>query len=205
MVPTVCRWLSRRQRPLVSNPVVRKAIHEVRRHLVEYLTTLGRKPDTISVELAREAKMGKVDADRALFKNRLRNRIRNDIIASFDLDACSSTQQRAAVARVILCMQQGGICPLCGNQKVKDKITPRTAAVGEGCEMSHIIPKGSGGHNGLGNVVLAHKKCNQDMRRRTPRQFWEQEVKGGFEEGMRLDRGHLHGYGTTKAIRNKER
>jgi len=31
--------------------VVRKAIHEVRRHLVEYMTTFGRKPDEIYIEL----------------------------------------------------------------------------------------------------------------------------------------------------------
>lgn len=171
--------------PLISNPVVRKAIHEVRRHLVEYMTTFERKPDEIYIELAREAKMGKKDADELLFRNRLRNRIRNDITATFGLDSRSSTQRRAAEDRVILAVQQGGVCPLCGNQVVLTKITPRMAAEGEGCEVAHIIPKASGGHNGLGNIVLAHTKCNRDMGRRTPRQFWEATLKGDFEEGMR--------------------
>ena len=166
--------------PLISNPVVRKAIHEVRRHVVVFMTTLGRKPDEIYVELAREAKMGKMDADRLLFKNRLRNRIRNDIAREFNLDSVSSTQRRAALDRVVLCVQQGGICPLCGNQVVKTTITPRIAAEGAGCEVAHIVPKGAGGHNGLGNIVLAHTKCNREMRRRTPRDFWGD----GFEEGI---------------------
>ncbi len=170
--------------PLISNPVVRKAIHEVRRHLVEFMTTFERKPDEVYVELAREAKMGKKDSDRLLFRNRLRNRIRNDIAREFDLESRSSTQQRAGVDRVVLCVQQGGVCPLCGNQTVSTKITPRMAAEGEGCEVAHIIPKASGGHNGLGNIVLAHTKCNRDMGRRTPRQFWETTLKGGFEAGM---------------------
>src|SRR5207237_117839 len=126
--------------------------------------------DEIYIELSREAKMGKKDSDELLFKNRLRNRIRNDILYEFNLAATSSTQQRAAVQRVMHCVQQGGICPLCGNQTVKTKITPRMAANGEGCEVAHIIPKGSGGHNGLGNVVLGHDTCNRDMSRRTPRQ-----------------------------------
>lgn len=169
--------------PLLSNPVVRKAIHEVRRHVVEYLRVHGRKPDEIYIELAREARMGAKDADRLLFKNRLRSRIRNDIIDHFRLDSRTPTQQRAAVDRVILCVQQGGICPLCGNQVVKTKITPRIAAEGEGCEVAHIIPKGSGGHNGLGNIVLGHTKCNRDMGRQTPRQFWSEGV--GFETGLR--------------------
>ncbi len=175
--------------PMVSNPVVRKSLHEVRRHLVEYMRTFGRKPDEIYIELSREAKMGKKDADALLFRNRLRSRIRNDIVQEFDLGATSSTQQRAAVDRVVLCVQQGGICPLCGNQVVKNKITPRMAANGEACEVAHIIPKGSGGHNGLANIVLAHDKCNRDMGRRTPRQFWEQSCKGGFDEGIRWIEG----------------
>lgn len=164
--------------PLISNPVVRKAIHEVRRHLVEYMTTFGRRPDEVYIELAREAKMGKKDADRLLFRNRLRNRIRNNIIHELDLDAQTFTQQRAAHDRVILCVQQGGVCPLCG----QGGLTPRLAANGEGCEVAHIIPRASGGHNGLSNIVLAHKRCNREMGRRTPRQYWSEGP--GFEQGM---------------------
>ncbi|HPO93876.1 MAG TPA: hypothetical protein PL072_10440, partial [Phycisphaerales bacterium] len=100
--------------PMLTNPVVRKAIHEVRRHIVEHIRTFGRKPDEIYIELAREAKMGAKQSDRLLLQNRLRNHIRNDIITHFDLSSRTSTQQRAAVDRVILCVQQGGVCPLCG-------------------------------------------------------------------------------------------
>lgn len=169
--------------PLVSNPVVRKAIHEVRRHLVEYMVAFGRKPDEVYIELAREAKMGKVDSDRHLFMVRLRNRVKKQVIDEFGLDSQTATQQAAAVLRVVLCMQQGGAsarCPLCG----KPGLTPRMAARGEGCQIAHIFPKGQGGHNGLTNVVLAHTKCNQDMGRRTPRAFWNTALAGGFDEGM---------------------
>lgn len=173
--------------PLLSNPVVRKAIHEVRRHLVEYMVTFRRRPDYVFIELAREARMGKKDADRLLFKNRLRNRIRNDILEEFNLHSVSATQQRAAVDRVVLAVQQGCICPLCGKRigpDGNDGLTLRKAAIGEGCEVAHIIPRASGGHNGLGNIVLAHTKCNREMERRTPRQFWELTLPGGFAEGI---------------------
>lgn len=172
--------------PMISNPVVRKAIHEVRRHLVEYMTRFGRKPDEIYIELAREARMGAADADRLLFRNRLRNRIRKSIIEHFaHLDSQSATQQRVAVDRVLLCVQQNGVCALCGNQTVKTAITDRMAADGSECDVAHIIPRALGGHNGLGNIVLAHRKCNRDMGRRTPRQYWSSTLKGSFEEGMR--------------------
>lgn len=173
--------------PLISNPVVRKAIHEVRRHVVEHMLEHGRKPDEVHIELAREAKMGKKDADRVLFRNRLRSRIRKDIIETHRLGGLTSTQQRAAIDRVVLCVQQGGICPLCGNQAVKAEITPKMAAAGEGCEVAHIIPRASGGHNGLSNIVLSHTKCNRDMGRRTPREFWGDGP--GFEAGMRWVEG----------------
>lgn len=169
--------------PLISNPVVRKAIHEVRRHVVEYMLEFGRKPDEVYIELAREAKMGKKDADRLLLRNRLRNRIRNDIIEEHRLHGYTTTQQRAAVDRVVLCVQQDGRCPLCG----ASGLTPRTAALGEGCEIAHIIPRASGGHNGLSNIVLAHTKCNREMGRRTPREFWSNGA--GFEQGMRWVEG----------------
>lgn len=168
--------------PLISNPVVRKAIHEVRRHLVEHMTTFRCKPDEIYIELAREARMGKKDSDRVLFRNRLRNRIRRDIIHEFGLEDRTSNQQREAVKRVVLTVQQGGVCPLCGNRTVKTRITERMAADGEGCEIAHILPRASGGDNRWSNVVLAHKKCNHDMARRTPRQFWSEGQ--GFDQGM---------------------
>lgn len=173
--------------PLVSNPVVRKAIHEVRRHLVEYMAAFRKRPDYVFIELAREARMGKKDADRLLFKNRLRNRIRNEILEEFNLHSVSATQQRAAVDRVVLAIQQDCVCPLCGKRigpEGNDGMTLRKAAAGEGCEVAHIIPRASGGHNGLGNIVLAHTKCNREMERRTPRQFWELTLKGGFTEGI---------------------
>lgn len=173
--------------PLVSNPVVRKAIHEVRRHLIEYMKTFRRKPDEVYIELAREARMGKMDADRLLFKNRLQNRIRNEIICNFDLESQTSTQQREAVRRVVLAVQQDCVCPLCGKRLAGDEcngITLRKAANGEGCEVAHIIPRASGGHNGFLNIVLAHTKCNRDMGKRTPRQYWDDTVNGGFDEGM---------------------
>lgn len=171
--------------PLISNPVVRKAIHEVRRHLVEFMTTFGQRPDQIYIELAREAKMGKVDADRLLFRNRTRNRIRNDIVQTFQCDGQSSTQQRSVVERVVLGVQQGGVCPLCGNQLVQTRITPKMAAEGDGCEIAHIIPRSRGGHNGLSNTVLAHTRCNREMMQQTPREFWNSRLKGGFDEGIR--------------------
>lgn len=168
--------------PMLSNPVVRRSIHEVRRHIVEYAAVHGRFPDEVRIELAREAKMGAKDADRVLLRNRLRASIRAGIIEEYGLEARTPTQQRAAVERVVLAVQQGCRCPLCG----QPGLTPRKAADGEDCEIAHILPRTKGGPNGLGNTVLAHRKCNREMRQDTPRQYWERTLKGGHTEGMRF-------------------
>ena len=167
--------------PMISNPVVRKAIHEVRRHLVAYMKAFSRKPDEVYVELSRESRMGKKAADSILENSRLRGRIRSEIADKFGLDTLTKTQRGSAVTRVILAVQQRGVCPLCGNTNAKPIITPRMAANGEDCEVAHIIPRASGGHNGLGNVVLSHASCNRDMGRRTPREFWNTTAVGGYD------------------------
>ncbi|MBX3407573.1 MAG: hypothetical protein KF869_12505 [Phycisphaeraceae bacterium] len=154
--------------PMLTNPVVRKAIHEVRRHLIAHIRKHGRKPDQIVVELARDAKMSGKEADLALLRSRLRDRIRKDIIETFNLHALKASQQRIAVDRVVLAVQQNNVCPLCG----QGGLTARVAAYGEGCELAHITPRGIGGGAGHRNMVLAHTKCNRDMGRRTPRQWW---------------------------------
>jgi CRISPR-associated endonuclease Csn1 len=177
--------------PMLTNPVVRKAIHEVRRHIVAHIKKHGRKPDAIVVELAREAKMSAKESDRTLFRNRLRNRIRNDIIETFNLTALKQTQQRAAVERVVLAVQQGQVCPLCG----KAGLTPLVAKEGQDCELAHIVPRGIGGGNGLNNMIVAHTKCNRDMGRKTPRELWRERfevemnrVERMYAEVERIDR-----------------
>ncbi|MCI0738768.1 MAG: hypothetical protein L0Y72_06975, partial [Gemmataceae bacterium] len=170
--------------PLISNPLTRKAIHEVRRHLIDYLKRFRQPPDEVYVELYRDAAMGKVDADRQLFVNRLANRIRKDIFEVEEFSLCdkTETQRRAAVERVVLSVQQGYVCPLCGQAG----LSPRKAALKEDCEVAHIFPKGAGGQNGFTNIVLAHDVCNQNMRKQTAREFWESTLPGGFEDGIAI-------------------
>lgn len=191
--------------PMLSNPVVRKAIHEVRRHIEAHLQRTGVRPDRIVIELARDAKMGANDADRTLFRNRLREKIRKDIIKTFNLGSKEPNHQRTAVDRVVLAVQQDGVCPLCTNKIVKTKITPRMAANGDDCELSHIIPRGIGGGSGLNNLVLAHTRCNREMKRQTPREFWGDHFGEmiGIVERMYQGIERLRGKAIDKASEDK--
>lgn len=153
--------------PMLSNPVVRKAIHEVRRHVLAYLRKFGKKPDRIVIELARIAEQPAKLRNEQLTRNRWRERIRKQAIETYDLHDRSLNQQREAVDRVILAGQQGGCCMYCG-----EALSESVAAKGQDCEIDHIIPYSRCGVNGLNNKVVVHRKCNRDKDNQTQREWW---------------------------------
>lgn len=154
--------------PTLSNPVVRKAIHEVRRHLLAWMRKFRRKPDRVVIEMARVTKQSERQRNAALARNRNREKIRNAIIDDFGLSGLSLNQQRAAVDRVILARQQTQICPYCGHAGLTDEL----AAEGRDMEIDHIVPYSRCGDNGLNNKVLVHRECNRGKANQTPREWW---------------------------------
>ncbi|WP_437192487.1 type II CRISPR RNA-guided endonuclease Cas9 [Planctomicrobium sp. SH527] len=167
--------------PMLSNPVVRKAIHEVRRHVIAHMRAhKGKKPDRIVIEFAREAKKSKKQADWMLALNRKRERIRKQIIEKYiqpefgsSFHTLSHNQLQAAIDRVILAIQQKGMCAYSGDQH--GLITPLMAARGTGLEIDHIVPRALGGSNAWSNRVLCRREANRNKGRLTPRQWWGEE------------------------------
>ncbi len=176
--------------PMLSNPVVRKAIHEVRRHVIAHICAArGRRPDRIAIEFARETTASARASDEILARNRrretIRRTIREEIIRpAFGerFDFLSQNQLRAAEDRVILCVQQRGACAY-SLDKLGDAdhgqcacsgraITPRQAALGTGLEVDHIIPESRCGDKSLSNRVLCFRESNRDKGRQTPREWW---------------------------------
>ena len=96
--------------PVLANPVVRKAIHEVRRHLIAWMKKFNCRPDRIIVEMVKEARQSAKVRDKYLGKIRSRNRIRNQIREQHRLHGLSLNQQEAAIDRVLLCRQQKFVC-----------------------------------------------------------------------------------------------
>jgi CRISPR-associated endonuclease Csn1 len=152
--------------PELSNPVVRKAIHEVRRHLNAYLQRFGRKPDRIVVEMVREARLPGKKTNEILARNRKREAIRKEIIKEFKLEGRTPNQRARVVERVILCRQQRGICPYSG-QCISEKM----AAEGDGLETDHIIPLSRSQDNRLSNKVLCFVSSNRDKGSQTPKEW----------------------------------
>lgn len=178
----------------ISNPVVRKSIHEVRKHLMEYPRRYGKKPDRVVIELAREARQSEKVIARRIQKNKAIDALRKEIIETHELDSpdITSTQREAAIKRVRLCRQQRYACPYSGLNEEKDKyacaysgkpITEAQAVHGEGLEIDHIVPRSKGGSNGMSNLVLCYSTANQGKGKRTPidwlskEDFWHLELR----------------------------
>jgi CRISPR-associated endonuclease Csn1 len=170
--------------PMMSNPVVRKAIHEVRRHIMAYLRRFGCKPDRVVIEFARSAKQSGKIRDQTLARNRFREKERKKILqgdgnekgivqAAFggDLASLSLNQQKAAVDRIILARQQQWTCPYCA----RSGLGATDVATGQGVEIDHIVPYSRCGDNGLNNKVLCHIECNRQKRKRTPSEWWGEQ------------------------------
>jgi len=167
--------------PMMSNPVVRKAIHEVRRHVMAHIAAAGCKPDRVVIELAREARQSGKVRQAALDRNRNREQIRKKISDDHTLASLSRNQLRTAQDRVLLCCRQQGKCAYTG-----ETITPRQAALGQTddgrrLEIDHIIPKSRCGDDGFGNKVLCYVKENRGKGKKTPKEWWGD----AFEEKIR--------------------
>ena len=172
--------------PMLANPVVRKAIHEVRRHVMGYIRKFGRKPDRIVIELAKEAKQTEKVRNKILAANREREREKKQIIADFNLGAKPLNQQAAAVERVILCRQQKRMCPytdLTPGAPGK-MITDDQAAQGTDVEIDHIVPESRSQDNYLNNKVLCCRQANRGKGNRTPKEWLTAEQFSLLEQRM---------------------
>ncbi|MFA5240287.1 MAG: type II CRISPR RNA-guided endonuclease Cas9, partial [Phycisphaerae bacterium] len=167
----------------ISNPVVRKAIHEVRRHILAYIRQFGCKPERVVVELAREARQSARVRNKKLKENREREKERKEVINKFNLEKETKTQQKKAVDRVLLCREQKFRCAYCGDEK--DTISEARAAKGDGVEMDHVIPESRGGNSYLSNLVLCHTKCNRGKGNKTPIEWLTTEEFNRLEQRLK--------------------
>jgi 5-methylcytosine-specific restriction endonuclease McrA len=72
----------------------------------------------------------------------------------------------------VLFEQQGGNCPGCF-QPIERL---------EEAEVDHVTPLSQGGHDGLGNLLLMHARCNRDKHKKTLAEYWEWRVKVGMDK-----------------------
>ncbi|MHB9070950.1 MAG: type II CRISPR RNA-guided endonuclease Cas9 [Sedimentisphaerales bacterium] len=180
----------------LSNPVVRKSIHEVRKHLMEHIKQFG-KPDRVTIELSRRTRQSeKVIANRT-HKNKAIDGLTKEIIETHNLDDANikSTQKEKAILRVRLCRQQREMCAYSGNV-----ITDKMAAEGNGLEIDHVVPRSKGGDNSMSNLVLCYSTANQGKKDRTPIDWLSEEEFGRLEQRFKHLKGNQDSYITKDNI-----
>ena len=181
---------------MLSNPVVRKAIYEVRDHIQAYIRRFGCKPNRVVVEFARDAYLPANVRSKQLHDNHEREKRRKAIVEQYSLSHLSKTQQEKAVKRVLLCREQKFTCAYATCAYCDDPIAvgdativERAAARGEEVELDHIIPESRGGDSGLNNLVLCHTSCNRGKANKTPQEWLTNEQFRKLEQRL----GHLKG------------
>lgn len=156
--------------PMLSNPVVRKAIHEVRRHIIAYLRLFGRKPDRVVIEYARGVKDSAKRRNAQLAANREREKERRQIEEDLRAWGIPESNWKAATLRVRLCGEQRGICPFSlEGANANRTITDKMAAEGAEVEIEHIVPEALTGRTmAFNNLVLCFREANRGKGMRTP-------------------------------------
>jgi len=156
--------------PMLSNPVVRIAIHEVRRHILAYLRKFRRKPDRVVIEFARGVKDTAKRRNLQLKANREREQERKLIEENLRGWGIAESNWDRAVLRVRLCREQNGVCPFSlQGANANRTITDKMAAEGREVEIEHIVPEGMSGKTmAFNNLVLCFREANRGKGMRTP-------------------------------------
>lgn len=150
--------------PEVTNPLVRQALHEVRKTvnaiLREYVAHEGHHLSAIHVELAREVRgTAKQRAEYAAEMNEQRRR-RDDAADKIREFGYKATKE--GIDRHLLWKEQGEECLYCG------RTLGMAALLGGGVHVDHILPYRRSLDDSLMNKVICCRDCNDKKRDRTP-------------------------------------
>lgn len=164
--------------PNLPNPIVRQALHEVRRVVNAVIREYG-KPGCIHVELAREVK-GSLE-QRSEMSRRMREREaeRRQIAAKIadggfapNADAVS----RATINRYLLWQEQSGMCMYTGRA-----ISMAQLFSGE-VDVDHILPYSRSLDDSLANKAVCFCSANHDKGDRTPYEWMAETDPDAFNQ-----------------------
>lgn len=149
--------------PDLRNPIVQKAINEVRKVVNGVVRTYG-KPARIRVELARDMKLGKEQKKRLNAQNK-KNRDLNDEAREV-MAGQGQSDNGGNRLRYRLWKEQKSVCPYSGKAiGAHDIFSPAF-------EVDHILPYSRTLDDSYMNKVLALASANREKGNRTPREAW---------------------------------
>jgi CRISPR-associated endonuclease Csn1 len=166
--------------PDLPNPIVRQAMVEVRKVVNAVIREYG-LPDRIHIELAREAKKSAEERQRIRFDNIKRERHRAEIADRIESEF-TLKPTRANINRYLLWEEQGGDCVYCGEKIGVAKLFT------EEFDIDHILPRWRSLDDSMGNKVICHRKCNQEKKQMTAREWLESTDLPRYQKMLQLAR-----------------
>lgn len=152
------------QPPDLPNPLVRQALHEVRKVVNAVIREHG-KPDEVHVELARDVK-GSLER-RKTTRIDSKKREKERAAAADFIREQGFRVGRDGIDRVRLWREQDEQCIYSGRT-----ISPQQLLGGE-VDVDHILPRSQSLDNSMANKVVCFRDANRDKGQRTPRAWLE--------------------------------
>ena len=154
----------------ITNPIVKQALHEVRRLVNAVIKTYG-KPDAIHIELARETRGGL--KQREEFTKKIHQRRRQRESAATEIKSLNETSERqptrAEIERVLLWKEQGERCIYSGKP-----ISLAQLVSGE-VNVDHVWPYARCLDDSRGNKVLCFRDMNAEKANMSPYEWLHRE------------------------------
>jgi CRISPR-associated endonuclease Csn1 len=150
--------------PDVTNPLVRTALHEVRKVVNAILRDLvyqnGHTLGRIHIELAREARGTAEQRRKRSLEMRNRERLRAD--TADKIRETDNPVSRDAINRYLLWREQGEICIYSG------RVISLNQLLGGEVDIDHILPRGRSLDDSMMNKVVCFRAENSNKSNRTP-------------------------------------
>ncbi len=141
----------------IANPVVHQTLNELRKLVNEVIKIMGKKPHEITVELGRELKLGKEAREKLIQDNNNRAKDNEKIYTKYCVPNNLPTKY---IKRFRLLEDQDYKCPYClGSINCNDVISGNA-------DIDHIFPKEDTADSSENNLVLAHKICNENRKKK---------------------------------------
>lgn len=145
----------------INNPIVRRALFEVRK-VVNALTRKYGKPAEIMIELAREARGNKEKREDYLWTIEENRKKREDAKEAIEEYNNITQPSREDTEKYLLWKEIKEHCPYC------PKMIPPDRLFSADVEVDHILPRSRSLDNSYMNKTICHTKCNKDKGNRLP-------------------------------------
>ncbi len=149
----------------VNNPVVRRALSELRRVVNAIVKKYG-KPGAIRIELARDMKKTRKERDAITKRNALNRKTREEAAKKLLEEFGITKPSRQDIEKYLLAVECGWTCPYTGRRISHEALFGDHPQF----EVEHIIPLPRSFDNSFMNKTLCHIEANRLKGNRTP---WE--------------------------------